>query len=94
MKFKLIATEMILALTLSIANAQDPIRVGELNSYKAFPSALEPYKLGWRLAVEEINAKGGVLERRLRSSRGMIMVTLGTPCGWLKSWCRASMLRF
>ena len=65
MKFKLIATGMILALTLSVANAQDPIRVGELNSYKAFPSALEPYKLGWRLAVEEINAKGGVLGKKI-----------------------------
>ena len=65
MKFKLIATGLILAFTLSIANAQDPIRVGELNSYKAFPSALEPYKLGWRLAVEEINAKGGVLGKKI-----------------------------
>ena len=65
MKLKLIATGMILALTLSVANAQDQIRIGELNSYKAFPSALEPYKLGWRLAVEEINAKGGVLGKKI-----------------------------
>jgi branched-chain amino acid transport system substrate-binding protein len=40
--------------------AQPPIRVGELNSYKAFPAFLEPYRKGWQMAVEEINAAGGV----------------------------------
>ncbi|MBL8533548.1 MAG: ABC transporter substrate-binding protein [Betaproteobacteria bacterium] len=42
------------------ASAQPPIRIGELNSYKAFPAFLEPYKKGWQLALEEINAAGGV----------------------------------
>src|SRR3954465_11076900 len=41
------------------------IRIGELNSYKVFPAFLEPYKKGWELAVEEINAAGGVLGRPL-----------------------------
>jgi branched-chain amino acid transport system substrate-binding protein len=41
------------------------IKVGELNSYKVFPAFLEPYKKGWELAVEEINAKGGVNGRKL-----------------------------
>jgi branched-chain amino acid transport system substrate-binding protein len=41
------------------------IKVGELNSYKVFPAFLEPYKKGWELALEEINAKGGVLGRKL-----------------------------
>jgi branched-chain amino acid transport system substrate-binding protein len=45
--------------------AQEPIRVGELNSYKAIPAFLEPYKKGWELAVEEINAAGGVVGRKL-----------------------------
>ncbi|MBX9631395.1 MAG: ABC transporter substrate-binding protein [Burkholderiales bacterium] len=40
--------------------AEATIRIGELNSYKAFPAFLEPYKKGWTLAVEEINAAGGV----------------------------------
>ena len=40
--------------------AQSPIRVGELNSYKAFPAFLEPYRKGWQLALEEINAAGGI----------------------------------
>jgi branched-chain amino acid transport system substrate-binding protein len=41
------------------------IKVGELNSYKVFPAFLEPYKKGWELALEEINANGGVLGRKL-----------------------------
>src|SRR5438132_1570823 len=47
------------------ALAQNTIKIGELNSYKAQPAFLEPYKKGWELAVEEINAKGGVLGRKL-----------------------------
>src|SRR2546427_8160861 len=47
------------------AGAQAPIKIGELNSYKVFPAFLEPYKKGWELALEEINAKGGVLGRKL-----------------------------
>ena len=44
---------------------QGPIKIGELNSYKAQPAFLEPYKKGMELAIEEINAKGGVNGRRL-----------------------------
>jgi branched-chain amino acid transport system substrate-binding protein len=51
-------------LAASTASAQN-IKVGELNSYKVFPAFLEPYKKGWELALEEINAKGGVLGRKL-----------------------------
>jgi branched-chain amino acid transport system substrate-binding protein len=46
------------------ASAQ-PIKIGELNSYKTFPAFLEPYKKGMELAVGEINASGGVLGRPL-----------------------------
>jgi branched-chain amino acid transport system substrate-binding protein len=45
--------------------AQAPIRIGEINSYKAQPAFLDPYKKGWELALEEINAAGGVLGRRI-----------------------------
>jgi len=41
------------------------IKIGELNSYKVFPAFLDPYKKGWQLALEEINAKGGVNGRKL-----------------------------
>ena len=47
------------------AHAQDTIKIGELNSYKSQPAFLDPYKKGWELAIEEINAKGGVLGRKL-----------------------------
>lgn len=47
------------------ALAQGSIKIGELNSYKNFPAFLEPYKKGWELAVEEINATGGLLGRKL-----------------------------
>jgi branched-chain amino acid transport system substrate-binding protein len=47
------------------ALAQGTIKIGELNSYKSQPAFLDPYKKGWELAVEEINAKGGVLGKKL-----------------------------
>jgi branched-chain amino acid transport system substrate-binding protein len=47
------------------ASAQDTIKLGELNSYKTFPAFLEPYRKGWELAVEEVNAAGGVFGRKL-----------------------------
>jgi branched-chain amino acid transport system substrate-binding protein len=47
------------------ALAQGTIKIGELNSYKSQPAFLDPYKKGWELAVEEINAKGGVLGRKI-----------------------------
>ena len=47
------------------ASAQQTIKIGELNSYKAFPAFLDPYKKGMEMAVEEINAKGGVLGKKL-----------------------------
>jgi branched-chain amino acid transport system substrate-binding protein len=53
------------ALVLVAAAAAQPIRLGELNSYKTFPAFLEPYKRGMELAVAEINASGGVLGRPL-----------------------------
>ena len=40
-----------------------PIKLGELNSYKKFPAFLEPYKKGMELAADEVNAAGGVLGR-------------------------------
>ena len=45
--------------------SRQPIRLGELNSYKVFPAFLEPYKKGMELALTEVNAAGGVLGRPL-----------------------------
>lgn len=49
----------------SSAQAQDTIKIGELNSYKNFAAFLEPYKKGWQLALDEINASGGLLGKKL-----------------------------
>ena len=45
--------------------AQDTIKIGELNSYKVFAAFLEPYKKGWEMAVDEVNAAGGVLGKKI-----------------------------
>jgi branched-chain amino acid transport system substrate-binding protein len=45
--------------------AQDAIRVGEINSYTALPAFTEPYRKGWQLALEEINAAGGINGRMI-----------------------------
>ncbi|WP_029007699.1 ABC transporter substrate-binding protein [Azospirillum halopraeferens] len=37
-----------------------PVRVGEINSYTGLPAFTLPYRQGWQLAVEEINAAGGL----------------------------------
>ncbi len=41
-----------------------PIRVGEVNSYSGLPAFTVPYRQGWQLAVEEVNAAGGLLGGR------------------------------
>src|SRR6202012_1867465 len=47
------------------ASAQQTIKIGEINSYKAQPAFLGPYKNGWNLALEQVNAAGGVLGKQL-----------------------------
>lgn len=42
-----------------------PIRIGEINSYSAVPAFTLPYRNGWQLALEQINAAGGVNGRKL-----------------------------
>jgi branched-chain amino acid transport system substrate-binding protein len=53
------------ALAASSAWAQGEIKIGEINSYSALPAFTEPYRKGWQLAIEEINASGGVLGKKL-----------------------------
>jgi branched-chain amino acid transport system substrate-binding protein len=62
---RLAAASAALASHATPALAQDTVKIGELNSYKAQPAFLDPYKKGWELAVEEINGKGGVLGKKL-----------------------------
>ena len=53
------------SLTALPAPAADPVRIGEINSYTGLPAFTIPYRQGWELAVEEVNAKGGVLGGRM-----------------------------
>ncbi len=47
------------------AQGSAPIRVGEINSYSAQPAFTLPYRNGLELAVDEVNARGGALGRKL-----------------------------
>jgi len=44
--------------------AAEPVRIGEINSYSRFPAFTLSYQKGWQLAVEEVNAAGGVMGGR------------------------------
>jgi len=46
-------------------SAQETIKIGEINSYSGLPAFTEPYRKGWQLALEEINAAGGVDGKKL-----------------------------
>ena len=58
-------TASLLAIPALPARAAEPIRIGELNSYKAQPAFLDPYRKGMQLAVKQINEAGGVDGRPL-----------------------------
>jgi len=64
-KFLALVAGAALAGWVPAATAQEPIKIGEMNSYKVFAAFLEPYKKGMDLAVDEINAAGGVLGRKI-----------------------------
>jgi len=50
----------------AILRAQEtPIRIGEINSYTAQPAFTLPYRNGCMLALDQANAGGGVLGRKL-----------------------------
>ena len=44
---------------------EHPIRIGEINSYTRLPAFTLPYRKGWQLALEQVNAAGGVKGRKL-----------------------------
>lgn len=66
MKATLLGSAIVTAiLSINSALAQSPIRIGEINSYKAQAAFLEPYRRGMELAVEQVNAAGGVAGRKI-----------------------------
>ena len=58
---------VILAFGIAIPSAaQAPIRIGEISSFSGIGAPFTgPYRQGIEMAVEEVNAKGGVLGRRI-----------------------------
>jgi len=60
-----VAAGLAAALAFAATPAAAQVRIGELNSYKAQPAFLEPYRKGWELALEEINASGGLLGQKV-----------------------------
>ena len=48
----------------SAAHAQGTIRIGDINSYKAMAANMAPYRKALDLAVDQINAAGGVLGKK------------------------------
>jgi len=44
----------------------EPIKIGDINSYTTFAAFTQPYRSGADLAVEQINAAGGVNGRKLQ----------------------------
>ena len=61
----MIAAALLGALASFTPSAVADIKIGDINSYKRLPAHTEPYKMGARLAIEEINAAGGVLGEQL-----------------------------
>ena len=62
---RLLATAGLMTVVAVAAQAQGTIKIGEVNSYKAQPAFLDPYKKGMELAVTQINAAGGVNGKKL-----------------------------
>jgi branched-chain amino acid transport system substrate-binding protein len=60
-----LALGLALALGSPAVAQQPPIKIGELNSYARQAAFTVPYRSGWQMALDEINAKGGVLGRKL-----------------------------
>jgi len=55
--------------TATLTSAQGVIKIGEINSYKAQPAFLEPYRMGMELAVEQVNQAGGLLGKKVELIR-------------------------
>jgi branched-chain amino acid transport system substrate-binding protein len=67
--FNINSVKMVFAVSVlffqGLSQAQETIKIGEINSYKAQPAFLEPYKKGMELAIEQINSSGGVNGKKL-----------------------------
>ena len=62
---KRLLTTILVALSAGAFAQGKPITIGEINSYSSMPQFTTPYRQGWQLAVEEVNANGGLLGRQV-----------------------------
>src|SRR5437879_7966550 len=61
-----LATVLLLVAPVAPVAAQAPIKIGEINSFSGIGAPFTgPYRQAVEMAVEEVNAKGGVLGRKL-----------------------------
>ncbi len=60
-----VAAALFAAVGVPAAAGAQEIKIGEINSYSALPAFTEPYRKGWQLAIDEINAAGGVNGQKL-----------------------------
>ena len=56
---------MLIGTQVPMAIAADTIKIGEINTYSKLTNFTFPYRNGWQLALEEINAAGGVMGKQL-----------------------------
>ena len=57
---------LVLGALVAPARAQAPIRIGEINSFSGIGAPFTgPYKTAVEMAVEEVNAKGGINGRKV-----------------------------
>ena len=54
-----------LAAAAPLASAQETIKIGEINHYQRMAAFAGPYKQGMEMAIEQVNASGGVLGKPL-----------------------------
>ena len=67
-KMLVISLMVAIAVTLGLTTAvpaADTIKIGEINTYSKLTNFTFPYRNGWKLALEEINAAGGVMGKKL-----------------------------
>lgn len=63
---RLVALALAVLFAAPAAADGEPIVIGEINSYTRLPAFTEPYRKGWTLALEEINAAGGIASGPLK----------------------------
>ena len=59
--------------TIRAQSTSAPIRIGEINSYTAIPAFTVPYRMGWQLAVEQVNAAARAVLRPEASVTGLLL---------------------